>query len=267
MATYGLSSWLCARLPLTEALEALTDAGFTQVELSDEQSSLVQAWEADPVALVAQAREVGIRVRSVHTPEAGRFLDVADEARRVDSVAANLRYLDLMAASGVPDLIVHPTSGAPGSDVTAYRAAIHKSLETLSAAAAERGLRLDVENLPWQACAIADVLQMIAACGDHVGVCHDVGHSVQSHLDPVAETRLALRSGRLFSLHLHDVDATLKDHYLPGEGTVALPGILAALDDSGFAGLRTLEIARAEEGVAERVAQAGQVRAQWEGRG
>lgn len=124
----------------------------------------------------------------------------------------------------------------------AARQRIQASLRSLADAAAERGLRLAVENIGGLGTTIADLLPFIADLGPHVGLCHDVGHSVQAGLDPAAETAEALRSGRLFSLHLHDVNAANRDHFIPGEGVVDLAAILALLDEHGFTGIRTLEI-------------------------
>lgn len=267
MACYGLSSWIAARLSPTDAIAAISAAGFTQVELSDDQAPLVRSWEADPVAVTGQMRDDGIRLTSVHSPLNGRFLDLVDERSRLASIAANMVYLDLMAACGVPEMVLHPVSAwqtPPPTDLGAFRADIVDSLARLAARADDLGLRLSVENLGGISASMSGVLDLIVDFDDHVGLCLDVGHAVQNGLDPLHETRIALQSGRLFALHLHDVDAAGVDHFLPGEGVVDLPAILAELDRADFAGLRTLEIARAEERVAERILQAGAVRACWE---
>lgn len=267
MAYYGLSSWIVAALQPAEAIAAIAAAGFRSVELSDDQAPLVRAWEADPVSVTADLAAAGLTLSSVHSPMNGRFLDLADTRDRLLSVDADLEYLELMAACGVPEMVLHPISAwqtPPAADLSAFRADIVDSLSRIAARAAALDLRLAVENLGGISASMTGVLDLIAGFEAHVGLCLDVGHAVQNGLDPFVEVGTALDSGRLFSLHLHDVDEAGVDHFLPGEGDVALDTIMAELDHRCFTGLRTLEIARAEDDVATRVLQAGQVRARWE---
>lgn len=269
MATYGISSWIAARLSPAEAIAALAAARFERVELSDDASPLVQAWEADPVAVTADLAAAGLSITSMHSPVPGRFLDVPDEAARAASIRANVRYLDLMAAAGVRELVVHPVSnaaGLTGDELAAARARVRESLEAVAEAAAERAIPLAVENLGPDELSgtMASLLELIDGLGDDVGLCHDIGHSVQAGLDPVAEVEIALRSGRLRALHLHDVDASLRDHYIPGEGTLDFAPYLARLAAHQFAGVRTLEIAPKPVDIGERLALAAGVRDAWQ---
>ncbi|MCE5237877.1 sugar phosphate isomerase/epimerase [bacterium] len=272
MAQYGISSWIAAPLAPAAAVAALADAGFRRVELSDDASPLVIAWEQDPVAVTADLRAAGLTISSVHTPVPGRYLDLADEAARLASVQANLDYFGTMAAAGAPEMVVHPISSAAGLTGVALTSAqrrVRDSLDRLSDAAGERGLRLGVENLGANADlggTMASLLALIEGLGDHVGLCHDIGHTVQAGLDPVAEGRVALESGRLFSLHLHDVDAQLRDHYIPGEACLDFEPYLDALAEHAFAGIRTLECKPTEGSVPERLGLAAQVRDRWAAR-
>lgn len=267
MATYGISTWITALLAPEQAAAALAAGGFRRVEISGAIGSpVVEAFEQDPVALTHRFNCCGLTVASVHSPVAGRCLDLPNDADRLASVEANLRYLDLMSRCGVPEVIIHPnsTDALPaGAERAATIARVSDSLQRLAEPAAALGLRLAVENLFGLFSTMSSLLDLIAPFGDHVGLCHDLGHSVQSGLNPLTETRLALHSGRLFSLHIHDVTAAGADHFIPGEGVVELDGLVAKLDESNFVGLRTLEIARADEQIEQRVLQAGAVRARW----
>lgn len=271
MGTYALSSWLVGRVSTAEAIRLLADNGFTQAELSADWAPIVMEWEQDPVGVCRQLAAAGITAPSVHSPEPGRFLDLADDEARQASVRENLRYFALMRASGVPEIIIHPISGAAGNDDAEWMAVparTRESLEVLAAAAGEAGLRLAVENLGGggrPGSTMASILELIAGLGAHVGLCMDIGHSQQARLDLLAELDTALASGRLFTLHLHDVDPAGKDHYIPGEGVIDFGAYLGRLAAYGYDRGRTLEIAVAPaETVAGRVAQAGAVRAQWE---
>jgi len=269
MVQYGISSWIAAPLAPAAAVAALADAGFRRVELSDDASPLVIAWEQAPVAVTADLAGAGLTISSVHTPVPGRYLDLEDETARLASVQANCDYFALMAAAGVPEMVVHPISNAAGLTGAALAAAqrrVRDSLDRLADAAGERGLRLGVENLGANEAlggTMDSLLALIEGLGDHVGLCHDIGHTVQAHLDPVAEGRVALESGRLFSLHLHDVDAQLRDHYIPGEACLDFEPYLAGLAGHTFTGLRTLEIAPGRGDTTERLRLAAGVRDRW----
>ncbi|MGQ9729734.1 MAG: sugar phosphate isomerase/epimerase family protein [Candidatus Zipacnadales bacterium] len=273
MARYGISTWIVGRLPADEAIDALAEAGFEELELSADWAPLVQMWEYEPARTMERLRAAGMSVRSVHSPESGRHLDVPEDVERQASILENLRYFNLMTQSGIEEIVIHPTSSAPVETPTEIAAVRHRSVESLAVLAehaGRAGIRLQVENLgraPRPGHAIHELLELIEGLGDHVGLCHDVGHSVQAGLDVIVEMRAALAADKLFSLHLHDVDADLRDHYIPGEGTVDLPALLDELDAVAFPGGRILEIAVAENNVRARLQEAAKVKKEWESRG
>jgi sugar phosphate isomerase/epimerase len=274
MPTYALSSWLLERVSTGEAIRLLSASGFTRTELSADRAPIVMEWEQDPVRICDQLAAAGISVPSVHTPEKGRFLDVPDDDERRASIEDNFRYFRLMQASGVPEIIIHPVSGRAGQDDEAWAAVparVKESLRILADAAGEAGLRMAVENLPSNgrpASTMASVLELIDGLGEHVGLCMDIGHSQQAHLNLLSELSTCLESGKLFTLHLHDVDPTGKDHYIPGEGCIDFNAYLGLLESHGYDRGRTLEIAVAPaEIVPERVRLAGLVKDQWQARG
>jgi len=221
----------------------------------------------------------------VHSPVPGRFLDVPDETEREASVAANLRYFELMRACGVAEIVIHPISAylyGSEEEVQAARSRIADSLGRLADRAGEVGLRLAVENLVcspdeqairWLGGSTASLLELIADLGDHVGICQDIGHTALAGLDPVAEWRTAASAGKAFSLHLHDVTAQNRDHYIPGEGGLDFEAFLSEVDAAGFTGGRVLEISpgRPEGATASdvrgRLRQVSAVRREWEARG
>ena len=274
MITYALSTWLVGQVPADEAIRLLADAGFTRTELSADYAPLVIAWEQDPVGTCARLAAAGVSVPSVHSPEPGRLLDLPDREQRLASVQANRRYFGLMQACGIPEIIIHPVSLTAGPDDAVWAGVpqrARESLQALAEAADAAGVRLAVENLGGggrPGSTMASLLEMIDGLGDHVGLCMDIGHSQQARLDLLAELAVALSSGKLLTLHLHDVDASGQDHYLPGEGCLDFDAFLRRLRTQGYAGGRTLEIAVAPvETVAERVRQAAAVRQQWEAAG
>lgn len=274
MTTYAISTWLVGRVPTDEAIRLLANSGFTRTELSADWAPIVMDWEQDPAGMCAKLAAAGISVPSVHSPEMGRRLDLPRDDERVASVQDNIRYFGLMQASGIPEIIIHPISGVAGQDDDAWAAVpgrSRESLKVLADAAGEAGLRLAVENLGGNGrpgSTMASVLELIDGLDTHVGLCMDIGHSQQARLDLLAELSTALSSGKLFTLHLHDVDPGGKDHYIPGEGCIDFDPYLAMLQARGYDRGRTLEIAVAPaEGVAERVRQSAAVREEWVAKG
>ncbi|MBT3377219.1 MAG: sugar phosphate isomerase/epimerase [Lentisphaerae bacterium] len=270
MTDYSISAWIVRDLPLAQGVSALASAGFASVELSADQCPLVQEWERDPVGLCTRLEGAGLTVPSIHCPQPGRFLDAADENARLDAVVANLRYLERMALCGVDEIVIHPTGAGGGADVAPEdsRARTLLSLQTLAARAGELGLRLAVENIGFKPgrpdSDMASLLTIIDGLGDHVGLCLDIGHTEIAGLDMVEELTIGLESGKLFTLHLHDVLPSGKDHVIPGEGRVDFTPFLAALNAAKFSGGRTLEIAPGKGDVAARLAQVSDVKRCWE---
>ena len=271
MTTYAVSTWLLGHVPAGEAIRLMADEGFTRAELSADWAPIVIAWEQDPAGVCAQLGAAGISAPSVHSPEGGRRLDLPNEEERLASVQDNVRYFGLMRACGIPEIIIHPVSGAAGADDEAWTAVPRRSRESLKAlaeAAGNAGIRLAVENIGGSGrpgSTMASILEIIDGLGEHVGLCMDIGHSQQARLDLLKELSTALSSGKLFTLHLHDVDPDGRDHYIPGEGCIDFDPYLGMLRAHGYDRGRTLEIAVAPaEIVAQRVRQTAVVRDRWQ---
>ena len=269
MTRFALSTWVASRFGVSEAVEKLGAAGFDRVEISCAQSPLGRAWEEDPVAVVELLSEAGMRACSVHDPDEGRFLDVADDVRRAQAVERTAGYVRRCGESGVGVVVVHATSTAgvvPGDTAARRLERSRESLKRLSASAGACGVRLAVETLPGGDGqrpdeTVAGLLGLIDGLGDHVGICIDVGHTWMSGHDPVAE--IAMAGERLFSLHLHDVVAGRQDHHLPGDGELDFGPMLDQLASMEFVGLAVLEISPRDETIDEAMAVLSVVRLDW----
>ena len=267
---YGISTWITRDVPMQATLAALADTGFAFLELSAEEGELVQEWERDPRKTASLLAGVGLPATSVHCPVNGRFLDDPDTERRSMSVAENMRYFELMARSAIDLIVIHPTGSGDYSteEICSQRRKWSvESLTILAHRAGEMGLRMAVENLgrpPRPAATIEDILAMISGLGEHVGVCHDIGHSQQAHLDVCAETRTAAQSGKLMELHIHDVDLDGKDHYVPGEGCLEYAPLLVEWDAAIGNHRRVLEVSPPPEAPLRRLRKADAVQGEWQ---
>ena len=272
MKRYGISSWIVRDLSVDGAIDGLVACGFEEAELSATGARLVQSWESDSVTVHRKLEAAGLNAPSIHTPELGRRLDAEDDSERKASIAVNSEYFRGMAECGMGLLVVHPTGGAsyPTDEAReAGRARAMESFRILSEAAAKAGVRMAVENIGREdrpGSTMADLLGMIDGLGDHVGLCLDIGHAEQAGLDLIRELKTATAAGKLFSLHLHDVNEDGKDHFIPGEGRIDFDVFLSELDASGSPALRTLEISPPESDVPARLQQAARLRREWENR-
>jgi inosose dehydratase len=68
--------------------------------------------------------------------------------------------------------------------------------------------------------------------------CVDIGHFARSRVDPVRAIRAL--GARADAVHIKDVDAK-GGNMVVGEGMIDMPGVFAALRESGFKGLMVLE--------------------------
>ena len=146
----GVSLYLVKDLPLGEALAAVAEAGFTQVELPSE--GLARLWESDPAVIRERLASLGLVARTAHSPGAGWDNDAPDDAVRRASVDAASSIFAAAAAMGVEAVVVHPNS--PGTnafaqgDWSANFERAKESIRILADRAAQSGLKLAVENMP-----------------------------------------------------------------------------------------------------------------------
>lgn len=269
MRIYGISSWIVNSLSADESVEKLANSGFKYIEISGSGSGLLKEWEDDPVGVCQKLKAADIHVLSIHCPVAGRFLDHADEAARRSSVEANLAYFSKMKECGIREIVIHLIGAGNYSTPERYaesRTRCDESLRTLARYAGQIGVRMAVENLGSNrpGSSMADLLEMIAGLGDHVGICFDVGHAEQAGFDLTHELETAISAGKLFSLHLHDVNAEGRDHFIPEEGRINWNVFISELDSYGFQGGRILEISPPETNFTGRIRKSAALKSKWE---
>ncbi|MBT7303577.1 MAG: sugar phosphate isomerase/epimerase [Victivallales bacterium] len=245
----ALSTWLVKDYDVEQAIELLADTGFEWLEMSCAASPLGQLWEQDAARAQRLVQGAGMQITSVHDPDAGRFLDVADDAQRRAGLEATMAYFRYCAEVDAKLVVVHPTSRGTFSSPQELAAVFRRSRESLAELAdlaGELGIRMAAENLPAAgSCerpdgSVAGLLQLIDGLGEHVGICLDIGHTWMSGYDPVKEIHAA--GAKLFTLHIHDVRDRKHDHYVPGEGELDFAALLLALKESDFSGTGVLEV-------------------------
>ncbi len=220
--------------PLGDELRAIAAAGHAFVDLTLEPPA---AWPVDVAEVRALLAETGLGVVG-HT---AHYLPIAspfDEVR-LAAVGALVACLDAFAAIGADRMNVHPDRGPRLVDDAVSRERCADSIARVAAAAAERGIRLMVENLS-PPMASGDQLRPYLDAAPGIGLHLDVGHA---HLRGQHLAGLLEAFGdRIAHVHVHD-NGGFRDEHLPlGAGKVDWPAAAAAVRATGYDGTVTLEV-------------------------
>jgi sugar phosphate isomerase/epimerase len=253
--------WAIGRFEsLADFFETGRELGFAQFELNHAiTSAMLEGLSLD--GMITSVHEPCPADLSVAELKKRKWLISApDEENRRQGVAAVRRSIDLAHRLCVPVVIVHPggvdmdpalesavinlykqgrfdqpeytqakerfMAGRAAQAKVSMRA-VRRSLLELAEFAAQKGVRLGLENrYHYQEIPLPDELDDLLdlGCGEVVGYWHDVGHAlVLQHLGLGSHEewlrRFAGPEGRLLGIHLHDV-VGLKDHLPVGVGQV-----------------------------------------------
>ncbi len=194
-------------------------------------------WYADPTTFHRSNWETvkelchGLPGLSAHTGQIHGF-----------SLPAFIEEMDLCVFLGADTLVCHPRSFGLEVGIQDLRSNLLLSKENqdligvILSEAAERSLRLALENGP------LDLLQQVLeAMADHpcfgqLGICIDTGHANmhgQLFESPALEFIQSFRQ-HLIHLHLHDNGGAKDEHQIPGRGTIDWPELFQRLQTLEF---------------------------------
>jgi sugar phosphate isomerase/epimerase len=237
------------------ALDAIAAAGFDHVEICGQDPHVDTPPEGQALQdFRARLEGRGFVGGTVHAPLRRNVLGAPDEEWRLEKVQVITSYLHFTAAIGSTGLIIHPVPNPifvpdperpelPGIMLEATR----RSLDALVPVASECGVRMLLENLPYD-CAypllcMEELRPMVDPYPDEeVGLVIDTGHAWTIGRDPAEQIRIA--GTRLCGTHIQDVDHEdpQDNHWLPGHGDLDWVGIWAALKEVEYAGFWTFEV-------------------------
>jgi sugar phosphate isomerase/epimerase len=218
----------------TVSLEVVLDcaaaAGFRALEFSRLRGLTVE----DAERLRAMALERGLEPVSIHS----------GPLRGPEPLAVGLRLLDLARALGARVHVLHVSSrrfaAADPELRRRVRARDREIARGMAGEAGARGLTLALEN--GAAAGQLDYLEEILAAVDRpaLGIALDVGHAHLRGGDPAAAARRV--APHLRHVHLHDNHGARDEHLPPGQGTIDLPALLAAIRGTGCTGAWIVEL-------------------------
>jgi L-ribulose-5-phosphate 3-epimerase len=240
---------------ITAALEAIAAAGFSQAEISSQSPHASSPLTGNELDLFrSRLSASGVSAGTVHAPMRENVLAAPDETWRREKMPVMADYLRFTGALGAAGMVIHPvpnpmfvTDPERPELSSLMRDAIRRSLDELVPVAQDAGVRMLLENLPYN-CGypflnMRELRPLIDPYPENaVGLVVDTGHAWTSGDDPAGEIRQA--GSRLWGTHLQDVDGEnpQDNHWVPGHGGLDWSGIREALDAVGYRGSRTFEV-------------------------
>lgn len=186
----------------------------------------------------------GLELWTVHIPY-GEFWDpsAADPAEQKENCRRIVEVLEQSARWGAKGAVLHGSAEPVPLESEPRKLRLEHAREStafLAEKAAELGLFLAIEDLP-RSCLGSNIREMEAILGNSAAsICFDVNHLLQdSH-----QAFLEVLGSRIKTLHLSDYDFIDECHWLPGDGKIDWPGLMAGLEAAGYEGPLLFEISR-----------------------
>ena len=237
------------------ALDAVAEAGFSSVEILGQDPHLAVVPKGQALSDFRSRLDArGFCGRTVHAPLRHNVPGPPEETWRREKVGVLSEYIRFAGAIGASGIVVHTVPNpifVPEPDdpraIRLMRDAAPRSLDQLVPIAEESGVRILLENLPYD-CAYPYLdMQTLRPLVDGyppgaLGLCIDTGHAWTRGDDPVGGIRAA--GPRLWGAHLQDVDHDdpQDNHWPPTHGDLDWDAVRSALDEVGYAGLWTFEV-------------------------
>lgn len=238
---------------MRETLAWVAEAGFSHINWNPDAGSSYMLSKAEIEFTTKMVRDSGLKVKSLHasngrnpvsevrtrqnsTPAFEHRKDIgsAHEWQRQSGVELLQNRIDLAAALGSPDAILHIDISddvfSTADTEAAFFDPFWRSLDDLQPYCLDRGVKIAVETL---LCASAGSwLKLYDLLFDRyppefVGLCLDIGHW---HIVAGNDLSILDRHGdRLIATHIHDNFGATDDHLLPFLGTIDWHAVTTAI--------------------------------------
>ncbi len=229
--TYSYTDKL--EMPLQPALEQIAATGYDGIDISGTHGP-----SADPASVTLQMRQqtlslsqqLGLRVEGIITH--ATLTDSLGTATPLDLAGS----VDLAVEVG-GDVVVFHMGGAPEGDRQRLWDGVVEYLRRAADYAQQRGIRLAVDGVwpPWIVDSPQAFLDLQGAVGSAAfGINFDPCYLTLMGLDPVAVA--GQLQGHLFHAHLKDYEGDYQEwtHFIPGQGGMDYPRVMAGLKAVGF---------------------------------
>ncbi len=201
-------------------------------------------------AWLPDGKEIGRLIKDLGLFAVGHtawYLPIASAFPELRETAHDLykRGLDVFAEAGVSLVNIHPDQKVPMHSIDRIRDLNAEAIGRLAKEAAQRGIKLMVENLDRLFSGVDDLKVVLDAVPD-AGFHLDIGHAnLRLGLGEANRTVSLLEAfgDRLAHVHISDNRGGEQDLHLPlGAGTIDWKGAIRALKKTGYDGTVTLEV-------------------------
>lgn len=233
-----------------EEFESFKRSGIDYIEIGsgvfkDKSDEECRNWIED----IRQKSEAsGIEVWSIHLPFS-RVYDIStlNDTNRGSMINECTRLINLCQPLKPRQFVIHGSSEPIADSMRAQRIANSiASLRILSAEARKMNGQLALECLP-RTClgnTADELLQIVNAVGDDLGVCFDSNHLLKEK----PEDFVAKVGSRITTLHISDFDGIDERHWLPGTGIINWTEVVSELVRSGYNGPFMFEASKRKPG-------------------
>jgi len=233
----------------------LEDAGFQGWEIVGEGQQKVEGGFRERVKEIYETTNLAL---SLHAPLSDINIASVNEGIWEESIRQIKECIESTYEFVEHICVVHPGILSPLSVHTPEKA-VQKAIEgitALCAFAAERGLRIAVENLPSINMMLGmypdELIQIVRGVNmDNLGICLDVAHAnTTKTLDEFLNIRDKAEDVEIIHLHASD-NFGADDLHLPlGTGNLDWKRVSNGIDDYGYEGRMVMELYTIEDGIA-----------------
>jgi len=184
--------------------------------------------------VISEKKRVGFEVYTVHLPQLYTYdLSLTDEFARLRAIQNQKEIVNMLLPLGAKIAVLHPDAGVVDEkDYSKRHKALIKSLKEFAPWCKERGLKIAIENLTQISSfqTSSDLLEVIEAVGDNIGICFDVNHNFKESHKHFIENA----GKHIITMHISDNDGIAERHFFPGEGVINFKEIIELINNLGY---------------------------------
>lgn len=235
-------------------LRQIAEAGFSHVHWCHH-------WNGDFVYSVHEVEQIanwlaefGLQLLDLHASQGQeKYWLSTQEYERLAGLELVKNRVEMTARLASDVIILHVPAAPQALAATKEREALwtqlRRSLDDLSPFAADRGVRIAIENMAGDGDHWALIRDLFAEYGpEYLGLCYDSGHG--NIANPGLDHLEALKD-RLISVHLHDNDGQSDQHRLPFSGTVDWERLTRIIAESAYTKCLSLEVSMRQSEISD----------------
>lgn len=184
--------------------------------------------------ILEEKAQSGIITRTIHLPHfEGYDLSELDEEKRSIALENQIKMLNCCYPLKPEIVVLHPSAGVvPKEEYALRKQALISSLKEFCAYCKALNIIVAVENLTEVSMAQTsdDMLEIVDAVGDNIGICFDVNHLLaEPHKDFIR------KAGKyIITMHVSDYDGIKERHWWPGDGVINWSELFMELEQINY---------------------------------